>query len=443
MEPKKQTVIFVLIAVISTAAIVAGVSYVVFAPEKKEADALEIYHWWTSGGEAAAVGALVDVFEDLYPDTVVAQLAVAGGSGATMIPIITSLVLAGEAPDAFQMHAGYEGIQYFKADLLDNINDIWADMNLEDVIPSVVQSMCQFDGDYYMVPVNIHRSNVVWYNLEELEAISVDPKKIYTWPEFFAACDAFELANPGKDAISLGEAWTQAHLFEQILAGQGIDVYEDWINGDITSGTDADLLAALDILDDILGYCNPDLTLSWDAATDLIIQGDSIFNIMGDWANGEFFVANNTYDDDYGTIAVPGTDNMYGLVIDAFQHPAGVAHPKNSDRWLSVVASKAGQDAFNPIKGSIAARTDADVTKYGAYQQAAITDFNTIDASATSYMFPSVVHGSGAPQSFSSELSAVINAFCKGDATASATATAIAKLASDNAADYTTVWALD
>ena len=438
MDSKKQTVVFVLIAVISTAAIVFGVSYFIFAPTEKEADALEIYHWWTSGGEAAAVGALVDVFEDLYPNTIVTQLAVAGGSGTTMIPIITSLVLAGEAPDAFQMHAGYEGIEYFKADLLDNINDIWADMNLADVIPDVVQSMCQFDGDYYMVPVNIHRSNVVWYNLEELEAIGVDPKTIDTWPEFFAACDDFEDANPGKDAIALGEAWTQAHLFEQILASQGIDVYEDWINGEITSATNADLLDALDILDDILGYSNADLDISWDVATDLIIKGDSIFNIMGDWANGEFLVGESVYDDDYGTIAVPGTDDMYGLVVDAFQHPASVAHPRNSDRWLRVVASKAGQDAFNPLKGSISARTDSDLTLYKPYHEWTFGDFESV-----TYMFPSVVHGSGAPQSFSSELSDVINAFCTGDATAAATSAAIAGLAADNAADYTTVWALD
>ncbi|MBA7584999.1 putative sugar-binding periplasmic protein [subsurface metagenome] len=440
MEPKKQTIIFVLIAVIATAGIVAGVTYfLVFSPPEEETDALEIYHWWTSGGEAAAIGALVDVFKGLYPDTIVTQMAIAGGSGITMIPIITSLVLAGEAPDAFQMHAGYEGIDYFEADLLEDINDIWTDNNLEAVIPDVVQSMCQFDGDYYMVPVNIHRSNVVWYNLKELEAIAVNPKAISNWTAFFDACDAFEAANPTKDAIALGHAWTQAHLFEQILAGQGIDVYEDWINGAITSASNADLLAALDTLETFMGYTNPDFnSITWDEATDLLIQDNSIFNIMGDWANGEFLVANSVYDDDYGTIAVPGTGDMYGLVVDAFQHPASVAHPKNSDRWLEVVASKEGQDAFNPLKGSISARTDSNLALYGPYHDWTFADFESV-----TYMFPSVVHGSGAPQSFSSELNSIINAFCTGAATKTATATAIANLAADNAADFTTVWELD
>ena len=439
MDPKKQTIIFVLIAVIATGGIVAGIMYVILAPPpEEETDALEIYHWWTSGGEAAAVGALVDVFKDLYPSTIVTQLAVAGGSGTTMIPIITSLVLAGEAPDAFQMHAGYEGIDYYDADLLEDINDIWSANNLEAVIPDVVQSMCQFGGDYYMVPVNIHRSNVVWYNLKGLDSIAADPKAISNWTDFFDVCDDWEAAT-GKDAISLAHAWTQAHLFEQILAGEGIDVYESWINGDIISGTDADLLAALTILETFMTYTNADFdSLSWDGATDLLIQNESIFNVMGDWANGEFLVANSVYDDDYGTIAVPGTADMYGLVVDAFQHPAGVAHPINSDRWLEVVASKEGQDAFNPLKGSISARTDSNLALYGPYHDWTFDDFESV-----TYMFPSVVHGSGAPQSFSSELASVINAFCTGAADISATAIAIALLASSNAADFTTVWVLD
>jgi len=440
MDPKKQSIIIGLIAVIATAGIVGGVMYAILAPsEEGEADVLEIYHWWTSGGEAAAIGALVDVFEGLYPDTTVKQRAISGGSGITMIPIITALVLAGEAPDAFQMHAGYEGIAYYEADLLEDINDIWTDNNLEAVIPDVVQSMCQFEGDFYMVPVNIHRSNVVWYNLKELEAVGVDPKTLTNWTAFFDACFEFEDANPGKDAIALGHAWTQAHLFEQILASQGIDVYENWINGLITNTTDADISAALDILATFMSYTNDDFdSLSWNEATDLLIQDNSVFNIMGDWANGEFLVANSVYDDDYGTIAVPGTGNMYGLVVDAFQHPAGVANPENSDRWLEVVASKEGQDAFNPLKGSISARTDSNLTLYEPYH-----DWTGADFASVTYMFPSVVHGSGAPQSFSAELNAIINAFCTGAANKADTAAAIANLAADNIADYTTTWALD
>ena len=69
-------------------------------PPPPEANVVEIYHWWTSGGEKAAIDALVAVFNSKYPDTAVIQSPVAGGAGYVMKAVLKSLVLAGEAPDA-------------------------------------------------------------------------------------------------------------------------------------------------------------------------------------------------------------------------------------------------------------------------------------------------------------------------------------------------------
>jgi glucose/mannose transport system substrate-binding protein len=402
-----------------------------------EVNALTIFHWWTSGGEKAAIDALVNVFKEQYPDVAIMQSPVTGGAGYTMLPVIKSLVLAGQAPDAFQMHAGYEGKPYFDADLLDPIDDIWTSEGLTAVIPDVVQSMCKFDGHFYAVPVNIHRVNVVWYNKSLLDANGINPATLTTWDAFFDACDKLKAAGV-QYPIVMGETWTAAHAFEQIVASVGIDFYEDWINGKVTSASDPRLVQALNTFRTYMGYVNPDhAALTWDDATARVINGTSAFNIMGDWANGEFLVAGKTYGVDYGTFAVPGTQDMYGLCIDCFQHPAGVAHPTNSDRWLKVVGSKAGQDAFNPLKGSIAARTDADLTKYGPYQQSAIADFKTV-----TYMFPSVVHGSGAPEAFKVKLSDIMSAFVTNlDVTAAASA--MTSYTAEIINEYTVVWSLD
>jgi len=83
-----------------------------------------------------------------------------------------------------------------------------------------------------------------------------------------------------------------------------------------------------------------------------------------------------------------------------------IQHPTNADRWLKLVSSKIGQDTFNPLKGSISARTDADVSKYNPYQQAAIADFWK-----AKYMYPSVVHGSGAPEDFKVQFENLIAGF--------------------------------
>ena len=435
MEPRTKMALAIILTAVIVGGVGIGVTVVLMTPP--EVNALEIYHWWTSGGEKAAIDALVDVFKKEYPDVAVIQSPVTGGAGFTMMGIIKSLVLAGEAPDAFQMHAGYEGKPYFDAGLLEPIDHIW-DADLKAAIPDVVEDMNMFDGHYYSVPVNIHRTNVVWYNMSILDDNGINPATLTTWTAFFAACDTIKTGSGIDYPISMGETWTAAHTFEQIVASVGIDFYEDWVNGLITSASDTDLLQALDIFETYMGYVNPDhAALTWDDATKKLISGTAAFNIMGDWANGEFYVANLVHGTDYGTFGVPGTGAMYGLCIDCFQHPKGVSHPANSDRWLTVVASKAGQDAFNPIKGSIAARTDADTTKYGAYQKSAISDFGTV-----TFMFPSVVHGSGAPEAFKVKLSDTMSAFVT-DLDESAAASALTSYTTEISDEYTKVWSLD
>jgi len=402
------------------------------------ANVLEIYHWWTSGGEAAAMNALVSVFEANYPDVDVIQSPVVGGAGY-LRAVIKSLVLAGEAPDAFQMHAGYEGKWYYDEGYLDPITSLFTDQGWDDTIfPKVVLDMLKFGKDYYAVPLDIHRVNVVWYNKRVLDTNGIDPATLITWDTFFAACDTLVAA--GIDyPISLGDVdkWEDAHVLEQIIASEGIDFYQDWVNGKVTSATDSKLLDALTKFGKYLTYVNDDhATLTWDQATARIITGAAAFNMMGDWANGEFNVANKVYGTDYGTFATPGTAGMYGLCIDCFQHPKGVKHPDNSLKWLKVVGSKEGQDAFNPIKGSISARTDSDTIKYGPYQKAAIADFK-----AATYMYPSVTHGSGAPESFTADWVTIVSTFVS-NRDVNAAATALTDATKAHSADYSKVWDL-
>ena len=445
MESKNKTIIIVLIAVIATAGIATGITFVLLSSPpgtEAEVDALEIYHWWTSGGEAAAITALIDEFEALYPDTTVQEVQIAGGGGFEMRVKIKTLMLAGQPPDTFQIHNGYEWKIFYDAGLLDNIDNIWTTA-LQAAVPDVVEDISKGpDGHYYAVPVNIHRSNVLWYNAKELQYNGINPATLTSWPAFWAACDAI-IANPNytiTKPVAMGEQWTTAHAFEQVLASVGIDAYEAWINGEIDSGTAthyADLLNACEIYENLTTYINADWAgLSWDGAIADIIAADAAFAIMGDWANGEFYQAAWVHGVDYGTIGVPGTGDMYGLVVDCFEKPKGILHPTAVNNWLGVVASKDGQDAFNPLKGSISARTDADIAQYGAYQVSAIADFSSV-----TYMFPSVVHGSGAPEAFNTDFVPLIGALTAGTS-ASATATAIAALAATHASDFIKTWSL-
>jgi glucose/mannose transport system substrate-binding protein len=452
-----KTIYVIILAVIITGAAVGLGTYFVTRPPPS-ANALTIYTWWTSGGESAAINALVGVFQSQYPNVTVIQSPVAGGAGYVFRSVIKPLVLAGEAPDAFQVHAGYEMQPYVDGGYLDQINDLWSSQNWANVFPSVIKAMVQgADGNYYAVPVDIHRPNVVWYNKPILTANGINASSITSWQDFFAACDKLNQNTTltslptWSSPIALGDTdgWEATHVLEQILVGEGIGFYQDFINGKVRDATNATLVDALTTLAKYLNYTNANhASLTWDEATALVIGGNCAFNVMGDWANGEFEVANKIYGVDYGTFAVPNTSNMYGLVVDCFEHPKGVKDPTNSLNWLKVVGSTVGQNAFNPLKGSIPARTDAAAANPSAYanlpyQLAAMADFQT-----ATYTYPSTVHGSAMPQSFTSALPTILTTFVtnsrgKNSASAiSAAATAITQAVTASSSDFVKTWQL-
>jgi glucose/mannose transport system substrate-binding protein len=370
------------------------------------ANTLEIYDWWASGWDSAAMNALVGVYQNLYPNVTVIQTPVA--SERAFQSVIKPLVLLGYAPDAFQVHAGYEIEPYVIGGYLEPINNLWISNGWESVFPAVLKADVNFNGNYYAVPVDIHRANVVWYNKYILDRNGISTN-ITTWDQFFAACkqlsqNATLTSDPDFSVIALGDsdAFGDAHILEQMMAGEGMPFYQDFINGKMTNPNNASFLDAINKFALYLNYTNANHpSLTSDQATARVIENESAFQIMGDWANGEFEVAQKLYGVDYGTFPVPGTSNMYGLVVDCFEHPKGVKDPQNSLNWLTVVGSAEGQMAFNPLKGSIPARTDlmsnaADVALFGPYQQAAIKDFT----SPGEITYPSIVHGSAMPYSF-------------------------------------------
>jgi len=378
---------------------------------KQEVNALTFYHWWTSPGERAAIDALVDVFVEKYPDIAVMPSSViagksSGGGGIELLNIIEPMILAGEAPDAFQMNGGYSARRFFEKGFLKQIDYIWESDGLKNVVPSVIQNVCKFEGHYYAVPVNAHRTNVVWYNNSLLEENNINPDELTTWEAFFDACD--KLREGGVEyPIQIGPAWTVEMVFSDIAVSNGLDFYQDFINGKIVSADNEELLRTFEMFKTYLSYANPDsANLTWDETTKRIINGEGAFNIMGDWANGEFEIGGMIYGKDYGTFTTPGTEGMYEFCVDTFLRPKGVAHPENSDKWLKVVGSQEGQDAFNPIKGSIPARTDINVNNYSVYQQSAISDFWQAD-----HMYPHL--SNGVPKSFEIAIQNVISQFIR------------------------------
>lgn len=335
-----------------------------------------VFHAWTQPSETAALKALVDRFSAKYPEaSTSAQLVPSGGiDQKSLFPIVRKLVVAQRAPEAFQTHPGYATQPFLDDGLVSPIDGLWESEGLAKVIPSTIRDMTSLNGHYYSVPVGVHRMNVVWYNKALLDRNGIDPATLTSWDAFFKAADQLR-ASGVASPVQMGPAWTGSLAFQGIMASVGVDAYEDWINGKITTADDPRIQRALETFDRYLKYVNPDhANLPWEKALQRVIVGEAAFCLMGDWSDGEFRQAGKKYGKDYGSIPVPGTKGVYGVAIDTFLQLRGVSSATNSDRWLKLVASREAQDAFNVLKGSISPRGDAEAARYDLYQRSAILD---------------------------------------------------------------------
>jgi len=394
---------YVAVALLSTVALLAACT------GAQGGNQVEIFSWWTGGGEAAGLEAMLGVFGTEYPNVEFINSAVAGGAGTNARAVLASRLQAGDPPDSWQAHAGQEIIgTYVAAGQIEPLNSLFEDEGWISVMPDTLIPLISKDGQIYSVPVNIHRANVMWTNPALLAELGVSVPT--TWDEFFAACETIEAAD--KICLSMGEQWTAMHLMEVVLLGElGPDAYNALWDGSGDWGS-ADVTAALEAYSQVLQHVNSDASgLTWQDASQLVANGDAAFNIMGDWADGYFSgtTAGGNLGlvpgEGYGWAPPPGTDGTFQFLSDSFTLAKDAPHPEGAMDWLRVAGSKAGQEAFNPVKGSICARTDCDQSLFNAYLQTAMADWST------DTVVGSLTHGVTANDTWKNEINTALGLF--------------------------------
>ncbi|PWB98466.1 ABC transporter substrate-binding protein [Homoserinimonas hongtaonis] len=370
------------------------------------ANEVEVFTWWSSGSEKVGLDALVKVFNEQYPDIEFINASVAGGAGSNAKAALASRLEAGDPPDTFQAHAGAELTDYIEAGQLQDLSSFFDDEGFTEVFPESLIQLLTVDDAIYSVPSNIHRANVVWVNTGILENAGIDPKKapadIDAW-----ISDLEKVKASGVEApLALGTEWTQMQLFETVLlADLGADGYTGLWTGDTSWDSDG-VTTAIDHYSTLLDFVNSDYTgLDWDAATQILIDGQAAYNVMGDWAEAAFAQAGLTYDNEYTTWPVPGTEGIFDFLADSFTLPVGAPHEEPAKDWLRTVGSADGQQAFNLAKGSIPARTDIDAADYPPYQQTAIKAY------ADDVIVSSLAHGAAASIAWSGDISSAVGRF--------------------------------
>lgn len=364
---------------------------------------LEIFSWWTTGGEDAGKQALFDLYPSACPgDVNIIDATVAGGAGFNARQVLTTRMLGGDPPGSFQVHMGHELTDtWVTTGKMEPLDDLFAEEGWNDVFPQGVLDIISYEGHPYSVPVNIHRANMLWYNKAVFEANNLEPPT--TFDEFFQVADTLKAQGITPLALGDNEIWTSVQIMETVLLGSlGPEGYRGLWTGE-TDWNSAEVTQALETFKKMLSYVNSDHTsLSWDQANQLVIDGDAAMTIMGDWVDADNKAKGFA---DSGWVPAPGTSGSYDALSDTFGLPKDAPNPDAVRCWLKLVGLKEGQEAFNPLKGSICARTDCDASLFDEYLQSAMQDWQSDE------IVPSLAHGAAASQGWVEEINDATTAF--------------------------------
>ncbi|SDB06997.1 ABC transporter substrate-binding protein [Bauldia litoralis] len=320
----------------------------------------EVTHWWTSGGEAAAVAEFAKAFDATGNKWVDGAIA---GSGGVARPIMIGRITGGDPMCATQFNHGRQAEELVEAGLMQDLTELAEKEGWRDVVhPSSLLDSCTLDGRIYCVPVNIHSWQWLWLSRQAFEDAGVDVPT--NWDEFVAAAPALQAA--GKIPLAMGnQAWQASGAFGVItVALGGIDLWTK-INvdkdGDAAAGPEmAKVFNAAAAAREFRKNSN---VQDWNQATNLVITGKAGGQIMGDWAQGEFQVAGQVAGEDYECLPGLGVNQVISTGGDAFYFPK-LDDPEKTKAQLelaSLMLSKPVQVNFNLKKGSLPVRGDVDL----------------------------------------------------------------------------------
>jgi len=339
-----------------------GATALVAASTAVNATDLEVTHWWTSGGEAAAVAELAKAFDndgagDHWVDGAIA------GSGGVARPIIISRILGGDPMGATQLNHGRQAEELITAGMLLDITDVATAEGWKDIIhPISLLDACTVDGKIYCAPVNIHSWQWIWLSNAAFEKAGKPVPA--NWDEFVADAPALKAA--GIIPLAMGQqSWQTSGAFGVLMVAIGgpdlwTKINVDKSNDAVMSPEATKVFEAFGAARDLSDGSNVN---DWNQATNLVITGKAGGQIMGDWAQGEFQVAHQVAGKDYTCLPGLGVHDIISTGGDAFYFPKqGDADVEAAQKRLAaLLVSKEVQVAFNLKKGSLPIRGDVDL----------------------------------------------------------------------------------
>jgi len=350
---------------------------------------VELLHWWTSEGEARAVGTLQRKLA--AQGMALATPPVAGGADA-LAQTLRERIQARKAPDAVQMKAT-DLATWGDQGALASLDAVAKAEGWDYKIPRQIASQVQYQGAYVAVPVNVHRVNWLYINRHLLQR--VQGRAPQTWPQFFQLAQRFQKAGITPLAHG-GQPWQNLTLFEAVALGVGgADFYRRaLVEQDAAAIAGPTMERTLQTFAEQRALAEPAAPArEWNAATAQVIQGRAAMQIMGDWAKGEFLAAGQQPDRDFICASTPGGASSYIYVVDSlamFRKGSGGEATAGQASLARSVMSLDFQATFNLAKGSIPILPGVDMAPFDACAKESSAFF--LAARLANTLVPSVAH---------------------------------------------------
>ena len=405
-----------LIGTMLSTALTAGYAAPSFAEE------VEVLHWWTSGGEAAALDVLK---KNLEAEGVTwKDMPVAGGGGEQAMTALRARVTAGNPPTAVQA-LGFDITDWAKQGVVGDLGEVAAKENWDAVVPAALQAFSKYDGKWIAAPVNVHSTNWVWINKKALDAAG--GKAPETWYELIAVLDAMK-ANGISPIGHGGQAWQDATIFDAVVLAEGTDFYKaSMIDLDPAALGGDQMVGVFDKMAKLKSYVDADFSgRDWNLASAMVIEGKAGMQFMGDWAKGEFLKAGQKPGTDFVCIRFPGTQGAVTFNSDQFMmFKVGDDNKAAQLKMASAIEDPAFQSAFNVVKGSAPARTDVPNDAFDDCGKKAMADLAEADKNGK--LFGSMAHGHANPAAVKNAMYDVITRHFNGELDSAAAAAALAE----------------
>jgi glucose/mannose transport system substrate-binding protein len=377
-----------LIGTLLASSLTAGYAVTSYA----EGGSVEVLHWWTSGGEAAALDVLKKKLES--QGVTWKDMPVAGGGGEQAMTALRARVTAGNPPTAVQM-LGYDIQDWAEQGVVGNLDDVAAAGNWDTVIPAALQQFSKYDGHWIAAPVNVHSTNWMWINKAALD--KAGGKEPANWDELIALLDNFKAQGITPIAHG-GQPWQDATIFDAVVLSLGNDFYKKaFIDLDPDTLGSPKMKEAFDRMTKLRTYVDDNFSgRDWNLASAMVIEGKAGVQFMGDWAKGEFIKAGKKPGTDFVCMRYPETQGSVTFNSDQFAM-FKVSEDKVPAQltMASAIESPTFQSAFNVVKGSAPARTDVSDEAFDDCGKKAIKDLAEANANGT--LMGSMAHGHANP----------------------------------------------